>query len=119
MPSKTAPTPTRSSTDPSAQIASVATLNGATMEFFTQACQAYAVGMATLNNEVMSFVNARVNQDVELGQALCRCGKWRKNSLARHLSETGGDARPAVDSRLTNDGAAFLRSFVARVRRLC
>lgn len=32
--------------------------------------------MATLNNEVMSFVNARVNQDVELGQALCRCGKW-------------------------------------------
>ena len=76
MPSKTASTPTRSSTDPSAQMASVATLNGATMEFFTQACQAYAVGMATLNGEVTSFVNARVNQDVELGQALFRCGKW-------------------------------------------
>lgn len=76
MPSKTVPTPTRSSPDPGAQIASVAALNGATVEIFTQVCQAYAVGMATLNSEVMSFVNARVNQDVELGQALCRCGNW-------------------------------------------
>ena len=76
MPSKIVPTPTNPSTDPSAQLASVAALNGATMEIFTQACQAYAVGMATVNSEVVSFVNARVNQDVELGQALCRCGKW-------------------------------------------
>ena len=76
MPRKIAQTSATSSTDPKAQLASVAALNGATMEIFTQACQAYAVGMATLNSEVMSFVNARVNQDVELGHALCRCGKW-------------------------------------------
>ena len=76
MPSKIAQTSASSSTDPSAQLANVAALNGATMEIFTQACQAYAVGMATLNGEVMSFVNVRVNQDVELGQALCCCGKW-------------------------------------------
>lgn len=76
MPSKSVPTPTNTSTDPSAQLASAAALNSATVEFFTPAFQAYAVGMATLNFEVMSFVNARVNQDVELGQALFRCGKW-------------------------------------------
>ena len=76
MPSKIVQKSANSSTDPSAQLASVAALNGATMEFFTQACQAYAVGMATLSSEVMSFASGRVNQDVELGHALCRCGKW-------------------------------------------
>ena len=103
MPSKIVPTPTNPSTDPSAQLASVAALNGATMEIFTQACQAYAVGMATLNSEVVSFVNARVNQDVELGQALCRCGKWLdamdlQQNLARQATqEYLGEASWLID----------------------
>ena len=103
MPSKIVPTPTNPSTDPSAQLASVAALNGATMEIFTQACQAYAVGMATLNSEVVSFVNARVNQDVELGQALCRCGKWldamdlQQNWARQATQEYLGEASWLID----------------------
>ena len=103
MPSKIVSTSTDPSTDPSAQLASVAALNGATMEIFTQACQAYAVGMATLNSEVVSFVNARVNQDVELGQALCRCGKWldamdlQQNWARQATQEYLGEASWLID----------------------
>jgi hypothetical protein len=73
------------------------------MEIFTQACQAYAVGMATLNSEVVSFVNARVNQDVELGQALCRCGKWldamdlQQNWARQATQEYLGEASRLID----------------------
>ena len=73
------------------------------MEIFTQACQAYAVGMATLNSEVVSFVNARVNQDVELGQALCRCGKWldamdlQQNWARQATQEYLGEANWLID----------------------
>lgn len=54
----------------------IAKLNSSAMEVFTEACQVYAKGMASLNGDMMSFVKARAARDAELGQALCRCGDW-------------------------------------------
>lgn len=76
MPRKLEARAATSQVDASEQLKQMAAFNDAAVEIFTQACQAYAVGVATLNGEIANFVNARVSQDVELGQALCRCGKW-------------------------------------------
>ena len=51
-------------------------LTGAAMEIFSQACQAYASGLATLNGELMSFVTTRLKHDAELGRALAKCSDW-------------------------------------------
>lgn len=68
--------PRASKTDPNEQLASMTAFNGAAMEVFTQACQAYATGLATLNGELMSFVNTRLKHDADLGQALAKCSNW-------------------------------------------
>ncbi len=51
-------------------------LNGSIVESFTQACQAYATGVTTLNAELMGFANTRANRDVDLGEALSKCENW-------------------------------------------
>ena len=58
------------------QFENVAEINSAAMEMLTHACQAYTLGMATLNSELASFMNARVNRDVQLGHALSQCNNW-------------------------------------------
>ena len=68
--------PRASKTDPNEQLASMTAFNGAAMEVFRQACQAYATGLATLNGELMSFVNTRLKHDADLGQALAKCSNW-------------------------------------------
>ncbi len=99
MPSKSGARSATSQMDASEQLNRMAAFNGAAMEIFTQACQAYAIGVATLNSEIASFVNARVSQDVELGQALCRCDEWSeamslqqdwmRRATQEYLSEAG------------------------------
>ncbi len=54
----------------------MAALNGAIVESFTQACQAYATGVTTLNAELVSFASTRVSRDVDLGEALSKCENW-------------------------------------------
>ncbi len=54
----------------------LAALNGAIVESFTQACQAYASGVTTLNAELMGFANTRASRDVDLGEALSKCENW-------------------------------------------
>ena len=54
----------------------MAALNGAIVESFTQACQAYATGVTTLNAELVSFASTRFNRDVDLGEALSECENW-------------------------------------------
>ncbi len=54
----------------------MAALNGAIVESFTQACQAYATGVTTLNAELVSFASTRFNRDVDLGEALSKCENW-------------------------------------------
>ena len=61
---------------PNEQLESMTAFNGASMEVFTQTCQAYASGLATLNGELMSFVTTRLKHDAELGQALAKCSDW-------------------------------------------
>lgn len=58
------------------QLERVAAFNGTAMEVFAQACRSYAKGVATLNDELMSFVNARLSRDVELSRALSQCSNW-------------------------------------------
>ena len=54
----------------------MAALNGAIVESFTQACQAYASGVTTLNAELMGFANTRASRDADLGEALSKCENW-------------------------------------------
>ena len=58
------------------QLENVAELNSAAIEILTHACQAYTLGMASLNSELASFMNARVNRDVQLGHDLVQCNNW-------------------------------------------
>ncbi len=67
----------------SEQLETVAQLNGAAMEVFTQACQAYASGLASWNSEVMSFMNKRLQHDADLGRALAKCQNWEQASEAQ------------------------------------
>ncbi len=50
--------------------------SGMAFEVFSQACWAYASGVAQLNGELMGFANTRMNRDVELSHALSKCDSW-------------------------------------------
>lgn len=76
MPSKSKAEAERSRSNPNEQLNQMAAANGAAIEIFAQACQAYATGVAILNGELKGFVNARLDRDVELSRALCRCANW-------------------------------------------
>ena len=65
------------------QLETVAQLNGAAMEVFTQACQAYASGLASWNSEVMSFMNKRLQHDADLGRVLAKCENWEQATEAQ------------------------------------
>ena len=65
------------------QLEAVAQINGAAMEVFTQACQAYASGLASWNSEVMSFMNKRLQHDADLGRALSKCQNWEQATEAQ------------------------------------
>ncbi len=58
------------------QLQQIAAVSSAAVEPFMRACQAYTNGMATVNAELMGFINTRLTRDVELNQALCRCSNW-------------------------------------------
>ena len=76
MPSKSKATSEASKASTNEQLERMTAFNGTAMEIFSQACQAYASGVATLNGELMGFVNSRLNRDVELGRALSQCSNW-------------------------------------------
>ena len=76
MPSKSKATSEASKASTNEQLERMTAFNGTAMEIFSQACQAYASGVATLNGELMGFVNSRLNRDVELGWALSQCSNW-------------------------------------------
>jgi hypothetical protein len=76
MPRKAKTESDSSQPQPTEQLQQVAAANGAAMEIFAQACQAYAAGVAALNGELMGFVTARIGRDVKLGQALSSCQNW-------------------------------------------
>ncbi len=76
MPSKSKATSETSKASTNEQLERMTAFNGTAMEIFSQACQAYASGVATLNGELMGFVNSRLNRDVELGRALSQCSNW-------------------------------------------
>lgn len=76
MAAKTTETVKASGPGPGAQLEGMMAFNSTNVELFTQACQAYAAGVARLNGELLSFVNARLSRDVDLGRALCKCDTW-------------------------------------------
>ena len=76
MPSKSKAVSEASKMDTNEQLQRMAAVNGAAMEIFAQACQAYAKGVAALNGELMGFVNTCLNRDDELGRALSQCSDW-------------------------------------------
>jgi len=87
------------------------------MEIFTQACQAYAVGMATLNSEVVSFVNARVNQDVELGHWEGDLLSGSANSYMVTLVER--QTRYVMLAKVTNkDTHSVVKALIRQARKL-
>ena len=97
MSNKSKTTPATSQGGTTEQLDHIAAFNGEAMEVFAQACQAYASGVATLNGELMGFVNTRLNHDTELSQAFSQCAnwsvavslqqKWAKQAFQEYLAE--------------------------------
>ncbi len=54
----------------------IAAFNGAAAETFVRTCQAYTNGATTMNAEMMSFMNNRLNRDIEFTQAMSKCENW-------------------------------------------
>ena len=54
----------------------IAAFNGAAAETFVRTCQAYTNGANTMNAEMMSFMNNRMNRDIEFTQAMSKCENW-------------------------------------------
>lgn len=54
----------------------VAAVNGAAAQAFVRTCQAYTNGATTMNAEMMSFMNQRLNRDIEFTQSMSKCENW-------------------------------------------
>ena len=54
----------------------IAAFNGAAAETFVRTCQAYTNGATTMNAEMMSFMNNRLNSGIEFTQAMSKCENW-------------------------------------------
>jgi hypothetical protein len=54
----------------------IAAFNGAAAETFVRTCQAYTNGATTMNAQMMSFMNNRLNRDIEFTQAMSKCENW-------------------------------------------
>ncbi len=54
----------------------IAAFNGAGAKTFVRTCQAYTNGATTMNAEMMSFMNNRLNRDIEFTQAMSKCENW-------------------------------------------
>ena len=54
----------------------IAAFNGAAAETFVRTCQAYTNGATAMNAEMMSFMNTRLNRDIEFTQAMSKCENW-------------------------------------------
>ena len=103
MPSKSKATSEASKASTNEQLERMTAFNGTAMEIFSQACQAYASGVATLNGELMGFVNTRLNRDVELSRALSQCGNWSDVvSLQQDWAQQATQEYLAEASRLTD-----------------
>lgn len=50
--------------------------NGVAAETFMKSCQAYSDRAATMNAEVMSFINGRLTRGIEFSETVCRCKNW-------------------------------------------
>ena len=53
-----------------------AAFNSAAAETFVRTCQAYTNGATTMNAEMMSFMNNRLNSGIEFTQAMSKCENW-------------------------------------------
>lgn len=54
----------------------IAAFNGAAAETVVRTCEACTSGAATMNAEVMGFINTRLTRDIELGEAVTKCENW-------------------------------------------
>jgi len=69
-----------------------AAFNGAAAETFARSCEACTNGTATLSAEMMSFVNTRLDRDIELGEAVTKCENFAgvlnlQQEWARHATQ--------------------------------
>lgn len=90
-----------SEASPNEQLEKMTAFNGAAMEVFTQAFQAYASGVATLNGELLGFVNTRLKHDADLGQALAKCSNWADaTNLQQDWAQTASEEYSAEAGKL-------------------
>ena len=95
----------RAKTEPSSpseaaqkQLSDLASWQGSALGAVTHAGQAYVNGLAALNQEMASFLQARLRRDIELGEALARCrtladatdvqNEWLKRTTEDYASES-------------------------------
>lgn len=76
MPRKTTATTRTSQAGASKSQDPFAAFNGAAAETLARTCEACTNGAATMNAEVMRFLNTRLSRDIELGEAVTKCENW-------------------------------------------
>ena len=54
----------------------ITAISGVAAETFVRTCERCTNGAATVNTEVMSFINNRLSQDVDCGEAMINCENW-------------------------------------------
>ena len=80
------------------QLDDLASWQGSALGAVTHAGQAYVNGLAAINREMASFLQARLRRDIELGESLARCrtladatevqNDWLKRTTEDYASET-------------------------------
>ncbi len=56
----------------------LADFTGEMMGTLSEASSAYLNGVASLNREIVEFINKRLEHDAELGRALGQCKDWKE-----------------------------------------
>ena len=92
------------------QLSDLGSWQGSAPGAVTHAGQAYVNGLAAINQEMASFLQARLRRDIELGESLSRCrtladasdvqSDWLKRTSEDYASET---------RRLVEIGTGLLR----------
>ncbi|MCG8357582.1 MAG: phasin family protein [Kiloniellales bacterium] len=85
--------------NPKETMARMTAMNGAAGELFAEAVKAYFQGVSAWNEELMTFMKARMDSDMALGGQLTKCDSWQEaaklqqswmqQTTEQYLSEAG------------------------------
>ncbi len=97
MPSETRKTSRKPQANAREDLGALVAFNGAAAETFMKSCQAYTNHAATMNAELMSFINSRLTRGIEFSETMCRCEsltdlvdlqqRWARQATEEYFTE--------------------------------